>query len=129
MKQETKNFLFNVAHSIIIIIIAIDTCTLIGNNFPQYELPFLFGFIGLIDGLGFGGIWEYGIEENFLRMPSSKGDLINMSICGAIAGVLCAYFQFNHNLLWVSSIVSAIFVVWYIAKMYKTKHLRPKINF
>jgi len=129
MKQSIKNFLFNVAHSFIIALIAVDTCVIIGKDFPMYELSIFFGFVGIIEGLGFGATWEFGVEENFLRMPSNKWDLINMAICGTLAGISCAYIDFNHTFLWISSIISAIFVIWYVAKMHKTKHLRPKINY
>lgn len=127
--NKYQNCLYNIAHSIIIALIAIDTCVIIGKDFPMYELPIFFGFVGIINGLAFGAIWEFGVEENFLRMPSSKGDLINMAICGTLSGISCAYIDFNHTFLWISSVVSAIFIVYYIVKMHKTKHLRPKINY
>lgn len=129
MKQSIKNALYNVAHSLIIALIVVDTCAIIGKEFPMYELPIFFGFVGIIEGLGFGATWEFGVEENFLRMPSNKWDLINMAISGTLTGISCAYFDPNITFLWISSIISAIFVIWYIAKMHKTKHERPKINY
>jgi len=130
MKQSLKNALYNVAHSLIIILIMFDVVELIGRDtFPVEELPFFFGIGGFGVGIGLGGIWEYGIEENFLRMPSSKGDLTNMTVCGFIACISAIYIQPNITFLWISSIVSAIFVIWYIVKMHKTKHERPKINY
>ena len=107
-----------------------DVVELIGRDtFPKYELPFFFGIGGGLVGLGLGGFWEFGVEENFLRMPSSKGDLTNMTVCGFLAGILAIYIQPNVTFLWISSIISAIFVIWYIAKMHQTKHERPKINY
>ena len=107
-----------------------DVVELIGRDtFPKYELPFFFGIGGFFVGLGLGAIWEFYIEQNLLRMPSSKGDLINMTICGVIGGISAIYIHPNITFLWISSIISAIFVIWYIAKMHKTKHLRPKINY
>jgi len=129
-KQTLINIANNVAHSIIIILIMFDVVELIGRDtFPKYELPFFFGIGGGLVGLGLGGIWEFGVEENFLRMPWSKGDLTNMTICGFIAGISAIYIHPNITFLWISSIISAIFVIWYIAKMHKTKHERPKINY
>lgn len=130
MKQSLKNTLYNVAHSLIIILIVFDIVEFIGrDSFPIEELPFFFGIGGFGVGIGLGGIWEFGIEENFLRMPSSKGDLTNMTVCGFLAGILAIYIQPNVTFLWVSSIISAIFVIWYIVKMHQTKHLRTKINY
>ena len=129
LTEKQKRFLYNVAHSLLISLIVVDTCALIGKEFPMYELPIFFGFVGIIEGLGFGATWEFGVEENFLRMPSSKGDLTNMTVCGFLAGILAIYIHPNITFLWISSIISAIFVIWYIAKMHKTKHLRPKINY
>ena len=130
LTEKQKRFLYNVAHSIIIILIMFDVVELIGrDSFPKYELPFFFGIGGGLVGLGLGGFWEFGVEENFLRMPWSKGDLTNMTICGFIAGISAIYIHPNITFLWISSIISAIFVIWYIAKMHKTKHLRPKINY
>lgn len=130
MKQKLIKTLYNIAHSIIIILIVFDVVELIGrDSFPVEELPFFFGIGGFGVGIGLGGIWEFGIEENFLRMPWSKGDLTNMTICGFIAGISAIYIHPNITFLWISSIISAIFVIWYIAKMHKTKHLRPKINY
>lgn len=130
MKQSIKNALYNVAHSLIIILIMFDVVELIGRDtFPKYENPFFFGIGGFGVGIGLGGIWEFGIEENFLRMPSSKGDLTNMTVCGFLAGILAIYIQPNVTFLWISSIISAIFVIWYIVKMHQTKNERPKINF
>lgn len=130
LTEKQKGFLFNVAHSIIIILIMFDIVELIGRDtFPKYELPFFFGIGGGLVGLGLGGFWEFGVEENFLRMPSSKGDLTNMTVCGFLAGILAIYIQPNVTFLWISSIISAIFVIWYIAKMHQTKHERPKINY
>ena len=128
-KQEYINLAYNISHSIIIWIIIADICTAIGKDFPRYELPIFFSLIGLFVGLGLGAIWEYGVEENLLRMPSSKGDLINMTVCGVIAGFSCAYIEYNCTFLWISSIISALFVIWYIVKMHQTKHLRTKINY
>ena len=129
-KQTLIKIAYNVAHSIIIIIIMFDIVELIGRDtFPKYELPFFFGIGGGLVGLGLGGFWEFGVEENFLRMPSSKGDLTNMTVCGFLAGILAIYIQPNVTFLWISSIISAIFVIWYIAKMHQTKHERPKINY
>jgi len=127
-EQQIKT-LYNVAHSLLISLIVVDTCALIGKEFPMYELPIFFGFVGIIEGLGFGATWEFGVEENFLRMPSNKWDLINMAISGTLAGISCAYFEPNITFLWISSIVSAIFVIWHIVKMRKTVHERPKINY
>ena len=130
MKQKLINIAYNVAHSIIIILIMFDVVELIGRDtFPKYELPFFFGIGGGLVGLGLGGFWEFGVEENFLRMPWSKGDLTNMTICGFIAGISAIYIHPNITFLWISSIISAIFVIWYIAKMHQTKHERPKINY
>ena len=130
MKQSLKNTLYNVAHSLIIILIVFDIVEFIGrDSFPIEELPFFFGIGGFGVGIGLGGIWEFGIEENFLRMPSSKGDLTNMTVCGFLAGILAIYIQPNVTFLWVSSIISALFVIWYIVKMHQTKHLRTKINY
>ena len=130
LTEKQKRFLYNVAHSLIIIIIMFDIVELIGRDtFPKYELPFFFGIGGGLVGLGLGGFWEFGVEENFLRMPSSKGDLTNMTVCGFLAGILAIYIQPNVTFLWISSIISAIFVIWYIAKMHQTKHERPKINY
>ena len=107
-----------------------DVVELIGrDSFPVEELPFFFGIGGFGVGIGLGGIWEFGIEENFLRMPSSKGDLTNMTVCGFLAGILAIYIHPNVTFLWVSSIISALFVIWYIVKMHQTKHLRTKINY
>ena len=107
-----------------------DIVEMIGrDSFPKEELPFFFGIGGFGVGIGLGGIWEFGVEENFLRMPWSKGDLINMTICGVIGGISAIYIHPNITFLWVSSIISAIFVIWYIAKMHQTKHERPKINY
>ena len=130
MKQSLKNTLYNVAHSLIIILIVFDIVEFIGrDSFPIEELPFFFGIGGFGVGIGLGGIWEFGIEENLLRMPSSKGDLTNMTVCGFLAGILAIYIQPNVTFLWVSSIISALFVIWYIVKMHQTKHLRTKINY
>jgi len=130
MKQSLKNTLYNVAHSLIIILIVFDIVEFIGrDSFPIEELPFFFGIGGFGVGIGLGGIWEFGIEENFLRMPSSKGDLTNMTVCGFLAGILAIYIHPNVTFLWVSSIISALFVIWYIVKMHQTKHLRTKINY
>ena len=130
LTEKQKRFLYNVDHSLIIIIIMFDIVELIGRDtFPKYELPFFFGIGGGLVGLGLGGFWEFGVEENFLRMPSSKGDLTNMTVCGFLAGILAIYIQPNVTFLWISSIISAIFVIWYIAKMHQTKHERPKINY
>jgi len=130
MKQSIKNTLYNVAHSLIIILIMFDIVEMIGrDSFPKEELPFFFGIGGFGVGIGLGGIWEFGIEENFLRMPCSKGDLTNMTICGFVSGISAIYIQPNITFLWISSIISAIFVIWYIAKMHQTKHERPKINY
>lgn len=130
LTEKQKRFLYNIAHSLIIILIMFDIVELIGRDtFPKYELPFFFGIGGGLVGLGLGGFWEFGIEENFLRMPSSKGDLTNMTVCGFLAGILAIYIQPNVTFLWISSIISAIFVIWYIAKMHQTKHERPKINY
>jgi len=129
-KQTLINIAYNVAHSIIIILIMFDVVELIGRDtFPKYELPFFFGIGGGLVGLGLGGFWEFGVEENFLRMPWSKGDLTNMTICGFIAGISAIYIHPNITFLWISSIVSAIFVIWHIVKMRKTVHERPKINY
>ena len=129
-KQALINIAYNLAHSLIIILIMFDVVELIGRDtFPKEELPFFFGIGGFGVGIGLGGIWEFGVEENFLRMPWSKGDLTNMTICGFIAGISAIYIHPNITFLWISSIVSAIFVIWYIVKMHKTKHERPKINY
>lgn len=129
MKPTTKNTLFNIAHTIIMLLMAFDIFVAINPDFSKYELPIFLAIFGFGVGIGFGGFWEFGVEENFLRMPWSKGDLTNMTICGFIAGISAIYIQPNITFLWISSIISAIFVIWYIAKMHKTKHERPKINY
>ena len=130
MKQKLINTLYNIAHSIIIILIMFDIVEMIGRDtFPKYELPIFFGIIGFFVGVGLGYIWEKGVEQNLLRMPSSKGDLINMTICGVIGGISAIYIQPSFTFLLISSIISIIFVVLYFIKMWKTRETRVKIDY
>ena len=130
MKQKLINTLYNIAHSIIIILIMLDIVEMIGRDtFPKYELPIFFGIIGFFVGVGLGYIWEKGVEQNLLRMPSSKGDLINMTICGVIGGISAIYIQPSFTFLLISSIISIIFVVLYFIKMWKTRETRVKIDY
>ena len=130
MKQSTKNTLYNVAHSLIIILIVFDVVELIGRDtFPKYEQPIFFGIIGLGIGIGLGYIWEKGVEQNLLRMPSSKGDLINMTICGIVGGILAIYIQPSFTFLLISSIISIIFVVLYFVRMRGSRLTRNKIDY
>ena len=130
MKQSTKNTLYNVAHSIIIIIIMFDVVELIGRDtFPKYEKPIFFSIIGFFVGIGLGYIWEKGVEQYLLRMPSSKGDLINMTICGVIGGILAIYIQPSFTFLLISSIISTIFVVLYFVRMWRSRLTRKKIDY
>lgn len=129
-KQKLINTLYNLAHSIIIILIMFDIVEMIGRDtFPKYELPFFFGIGGLFVGLGLGAIWEFGIEQNLLRMPSDKGDLINMAVCGVIGGILAIYIQPSFTFLLVSSIISIIFVICYFVRMWKSRLTRNKIDY
>ena len=129
MKQSIKNTLYNVAHSLIIWVIGVDICTAIGRNFPKYELPIFLGLIGLFVGGLFGGVWEKYVEPHLLRMPSSKGDLINMAICGTLAGISCAYITYGFTFLLISSIISTIFVVLYFVRMWRSRETRVKIDY
>ena len=130
MKQKLINTLYNIAHSIIIILIMFDIVEMIGRDtFPKYELPIFFGIIGFFVGLGLGAIWEFGIEQNLLRMPSSKGDLINMTVCGVIGGISAIYIQPSFTFLLISSIISIIFVVLYFVRMWKNRETRVKIDY
>lgn len=129
-KQKLINTLYNVAHSIIIILIMFDVVEMIGRDtFPKYELPIFFGIIGFFVGIGLGYIWEKGVEQNLLRMPSSKGDLINMTICGVIGGISAIYIQPSFTFLLISSIISIIFVVLYFVRMWKNRETRVKIDY
>ncbi len=130
MKQSTKNTLYNVAHSLIIILIMFDVVELIGRDtFPKYENPIFFGIMGFFVGIGLGYIWEKGVEQNLLRMPSSKGDLINMTICGVIGGISAIYIQPSFTFLLISSIISTIFVVLYFVRMWRSRLTRKKIDY
>ena len=130
MKQSIKNTLYNVAHSIIIILIMFDVVELIGRDtFPKYEKPIFFGIIGFFVGIGLGYIWEKGVEQNLLRMPSSKGDLINMTICGIVGGIIAIYIQPSFTFLLISSIISTIFVVLYFVRMWRSRETRVKIDY
>ena len=130
MKQTLINIAYNVAHSLIIILIMFDVVEMIGRDtFPKYEKPFFFGIIGFGIGIGLGYIWEKGVEQNLLRMPSSKGDLINMAICGTLAGISCAYITYNFTFLLISSIISTIFVVLYFVRMWRSRLTRKKIDY
>ncbi len=129
-KQTLINIAYNVAHSIIIILIMFDVVEMIGRDtFPVEELPFFFGIGGGLVGIGLGGIWEFIIEQNLLRMPSSKGDLINMTICGVIGGIIAIYIQPSFTFLLISSIISAIFVVLYFVRMWRSRLTRKKIDY
>ena len=130
MKQKLINIAYNVAHSIIIILIMFDVVELIGRDtFPKYEKPIFFGIIGFFVGIGLGYIWEKGVEQYLLRMPSSKGDLINMTICGVIGGILAIYIQPSFTFLLISSIISTIFVVLYFVRMWRSRLTRKKIDY
>ena len=130
MKRKLINTLYNIAHSIIIILIMFDIVEMIGRDtFPKYELPIFFGIIGLFVGIGLGYIWEKAIEQNLLRMPSSKGDLINMTICGVIGGISAIYIQPSFTFLLISSIISIIFVVLYFVRMWGSRETRVKIDY
>lgn len=130
MKQTLINIAYNVAHSLIIIIIMFDVVEMIGRDtFPKYENPIFFGIIGLGIGIGLGYIWEKGVEQNLLRMPSSKGDLINMTICGIVGGISAIYIQPSFTFLLISSIISTIFVVLYFVRMWRSRETRVKIDF
>ena len=130
MKQSIKNALYNVAHSLIIILIMFDVVEMIGRDtFPKYENPFFFGIIGFGIGIGLGYIWEKVVEQNLLRMPSSKGDLINMTVCGVIGGISAIYIQPSFTFLLISSIISTIFVVLYFFRMWRSRETRVKIDY
>lgn len=130
MKQSLKNALYNVAHSLIIILIMFDVVEMIGRDtFPKAENPIFFGIIGFGIGIGLGYIWEKGVEQNLLRMPSSKGDLINMTICGIVGGILAIYIQPSFTFLLISSIISTIFVVLYFVRMWRSRETRVKIDY
>lgn len=130
MKQKLINTLYNVAHSLIIILIMFNVVEMIGRDtFPKYEQPIFFGIIGLFVGIGLGYIWEKVIEQYLLRMPSSKGDLINMTICGVVGGIIAIYIQPSFTFLLISSIISAIFVVLYFVRMWRSRLTRKKIDY
>jgi len=58
MKQKLINIAYNVAHSLIIILIVFDIVEMIGrDSFPKEELPFFFGIGGFGVGIGLFGIW------------------------------------------------------------------------
>ena len=128
-KQTLINIAYNVAHSLIIWVIGADICTAIGRNFPKYELPIFLGLIGLFVGGLFGGVWEKYVEPHLLRMPESKGDLINMIVCGTLAGISCAYIAYDFTFLLISSIISTIFVVLYFVRMWRSRLTRKKIDY
>lgn len=129
-KQTLINIAYNVAHSIIIILIMFDVVEMIGRDtFPKAENPFFFGIIGFGIGIGLGYIWEKVVEQNLLRMPSSKGDLINMTICGIVGGILAIYIQPSFTFLLISSIISTIFVVLYFVRMWRSRLTRKKIDY
>jgi len=129
-KQTLINIAYNVAHSIIIILIMFDVVEMIGRNtFPKYENPIFFGIMGFFVGIGLGYIWEKGVEQYLLRMPSSKGDLINMTICGVIGGISAIYIQPSFTFLLISSIISTIFVVLYFVRMWRSRLTRKKIDY
>lgn len=130
MKQPLIKIAYNVAHSIIIILIMFDVVELIGRDtFPKYEKPIFFGIIGFFVGIGLGYIWEKGVEQNLLRMTSSKGDLINMTVCGVIGGISAIYIQPSFTFILISSIISTIFVVLYFVRMWKSRLTRKKIDY
>lgn len=130
MKQSIKNALYNVAHSIIIILIMFDVVEIIGRDtFPKSENPIFFGIIGFGVGIGLGYIWEKVVEQYLLRMPSSKGDLINMTVCGTLAGISAIYIQPSFTFLLISSIISTIFVVLYFVRMWRSRLTRKKIDY
>jgi len=99
------------------------------DTFPKYEQPIFFGIIGFFVGIGLGYIWEKVIEQYLLRMPSSKGDLINMAVCGVIGGVLAVYIAFPFTFLLVSSVISIIFIICYFVRMWGSRESRVKIDY
>ena len=129
-KQTLINIAYNVAHSLIIILIMFDVVELIGRDtFPKSENPFFFGIIGFGVSIGLGYIWEKVIEQYLLRMPSSKGDLINMTVCGVIGGISAVYIEPSFTFLLISSIISTIFVVLYFVRMWRSRETRVKIDY
>jgi len=129
LTQKQIKVLYNIAHTIIMILIAIDIFQAINPAFSMYEKLIFLTIVGGMVGLGFAYIWEYPIEQHLLRMPANKCDLINMTISGIVGAVLTAYIHFNVILLWVLSIISSIFVVLYFVRMWKTRETRKKIDF
>jgi len=129
MNPTLKNTLYNIAHTIIMLLIAIDIFQAINPDFERAELLTFLTIVGGAVGIGFGGFWEYVVEQYTLRMPASKGDLINMTISGIVGAVATAYIHFNVILLWVFSIISSIFVVLYFVRMWRSRLSRKKIDF
>ena len=62
-------------------------------------------------------------------MTSSKGDLINMTVCGVIGGISAIYIQPSFTFILISSIISTIFVVLYFVRMWKSRLTRKKIDY
>jgi hypothetical protein len=129
MNTTLKNTLYNIAHTIIMLLIAIDIFQAINPDFERAELLIFLTIVGGMVGYGFGRFWEDIVEQYTLRMPANKWDLINMTISGIVGAVLTAYIHFNVILLWVLSIISSIFVVLYFVRMWKTRLSRKKIDF
>ena len=117
MKPETKNTLFNIAHTVIIFLAVWSIRLAVNPDFNKIELYIFHGILGGFIGLVFGGIWEKAVEEYYLKMPSSKGDWANMIISGIVCGVISVHYIPSLWILLPLDIAAIGFVVWYINKM------------
>jgi hypothetical protein len=113
--------ILDVAHSLGVIIIALDIFTII-NSFEAsqflywniYEQIVFRTIGGFLIGIFVSLIWEGQIQEDKLKMEASKRDVYNMVGCATLAGLFLPYLNFSAWTLVIANCFLAIAIIVYL---------------
>jgi hypothetical protein len=119
---------FDIAHSLGAIILTLDVARIINSfedsTFLDWNIveQIVFRTIGaFIFGLIISFAWEGEIQEDILKMPASKRDVINMTAFATLTGLFLPYLDFSNTVLIISTISLAIAIFVYLKMYFNSK--------
>lgn len=118
----SKEFYFDFLHVYITVsIIAWCSFFSIPQRFSLFEVYLLSAILGTVAGRFIAGGWEYGIEEQIMKRPSSRKDIIVMTITGAFSGVIFCNVYLSLYILIPMALLSCGFVFFEVREWYKNR--------
>ena len=110
MTTAKENY-FTFLHIFITAVMIADVRYKLYTNFSRTDtIAFNIFVVGLIGGGIISFVWEYGVEEQIMKRPASRKDIITMTVTGTVTGLILSFVTIPPLVLLALSIISVGFV-------------------